>query len=169
MVDNGHRAKPPESPSNIKLSGQSGLIITGWRGMWLSASESVVQCPSLLRESGAGGVGCWGVDLGRHPQMGAGGHRAPGVHLERCCGWVSVKTVPSKATSTRQHISGADRFISAVFQAASSRGGSPWRWGALCKGTVFQSEGMRFVREPDAGNPHVRFDERGVETEVGWG
>jgi len=28
MVDNGHRAKPPESPSNIKLSGQSGLIIT---------------------------------------------------------------------------------------------------------------------------------------------
>jgi hypothetical protein len=22
------------------------------------------------------------------------------------------------------------------------------------------------VREPDAGNPHVRFDERGVETEL---
>jgi len=24
------------------------------------------------------------------------------------------------------------------------------------------------VREPDAGNPHVRFDEREVETEHGW-
>ena len=24
------------------------------------------------------------------------------------------------------------------------------------------------VGEPDAGNPHVRFDERGVETEHGW-
>jgi hypothetical protein len=24
------------------------------------------------------------------------------------------------------------------------------------------------VGEPDAGNPHVRFDERGVETEQGW-
>jgi len=24
------------------------------------------------------------------------------------------------------------------------------------------------VREPDAANPHVRFDERGVETEQGW-
>jgi len=41
---------------------------------------------------------------------------------------VSVKTVPSKATPSRQHVSGADRFISAVFQAASFRGGSPWRW-----------------------------------------
>jgi hypothetical protein len=27
---------------------------------------------------------------------------------------------------------------------------------------------MSFVREPDAGNPHVRFDEREVETEQGW-
>ncbi len=25
--------------------------------------------------------------------------------------------------------------------------------------------GMNLVREPDAGNPHVRFDERGAETE----
>jgi len=24
---------------------------------------------------------------------------------------------------------------------------------------------MNFLREPDAGNPHVRFDERDVETE----
>jgi len=39
-------------------------------------------------------------------------------------GWVSVKDVPSKPTSPRQHVSGADRFISAVFQAASFRGGS---------------------------------------------
>ena len=23
---------------------------------------------------------------------------------------------------------------------------------------------MNLIREPDAGNPHVRFDERGVET-----
>ena len=30
--------------------------------------------------------------------------------------------------------------------------------------------GMNLVREPDAGNPHVRFDERGAETEwlVNW-
>jgi len=27
---------------------------------------------------------------------------------------------------------------------------------------------MTLVREPDAGDPHVRFDERGVETEHGW-
>jgi hypothetical protein len=26
---------------------------------------------------------------------------------------------------------------------------------------------MNLVREPDAGNPHVRFDERDVETENG--
>lgn len=26
-----------------------------------------------------------------------------------------------------------------------------------------------FVREPDAGDPHVRFDERGVETRAGLG
>ena len=68
--------------------------------------------------------------MGRHPQMGAGGHREWGVHLKRHCRWVSVKTVPSKATPTRQHVSGADRFISAVFQAASFRGGSPCRWRA---------------------------------------
>jgi len=116
MVDNGHGAKLPESPSNIKLSGQSGLIITGWRVIQISASESVVQFPQpVLR------VGCrWhrvsGVDLGRHPQMSAGGHRAPGVRLKRHRRWVSVKTVPSKATPPRQHISGADRFISADFR-----------------------------------------------------
>src|SRR5665213_177617 len=28
------------------------------------------------------------------------------------------------------------------------------------------SERMNFLREPDAGNPHVRFDERDVETEA---
>ena len=71
-----------------------------------------------------------GVDLGRHPQMGAGGHRASEVHLKPHRRWVSVKDVPSKATSPRQHVSGADRFISAVFQAASFHGGSPWRWRA---------------------------------------
>ncbi len=27
------------------------------------------------------------------------------------------------------------------------------------------SESMNLLREPDAGNPHVRFDERDVETE----
>jgi hypothetical protein len=27
-------------------------------------------------------------------------------------------------------------------------------------------EGVRLVREPDAGNLHVRFDEGGVETEL---
>ncbi len=27
---------------------------------------------------------------------------------------------------------------------------------------------MNLVREPDAGNPPVRFDERKVETEHGW-
>ena len=57
-----------------------------------------------------------GVDLGRHPQISAGGHRASGLHLKRHRGWVSVKTVPSKVTSPRQHISGADRFISTDFR-----------------------------------------------------
>jgi hypothetical protein len=27
---------------------------------------------------------------------------------------------------------------------------------------------VRLLREPDAANPHVRFDERGVETEARW-
>jgi len=27
--------------------------------------------------------------------------------------------------------------------------------------------GVSLLREPDAANPHVRFDERGVETELG--
>jgi len=31
---------------------------------------------------------------------------------------------------------------------------------------VAVGEGMSFVREPDAGNPHVRFDERNVGIEV---
>ena len=62
--------------------------------------------------------------------MGAGGHREWGVHLKPRRGSVSVKPVPSKATPSRQHISGADRFISAVFQASSFRGGSPCRWRA---------------------------------------
>ncbi len=30
---------------------------------------------------------------------------------------------------------------------------------------VAHAFGMNLVREPDAGNPHVRFDERGAETE----
>ena len=28
---------------------------------------------------------------------------------------------------------------------------------------------VSLLREPDAANPHVRFDERGVETEAWWG
>jgi hypothetical protein len=28
-------------------------------------------------------------------------------------------------------------------------------------------DGVSLLREPDAANPHVRFDERGVETEAG--
>ncbi len=27
---------------------------------------------------------------------------------------------------------------------------------------------VSLLREPDAANPHVRFDERGVETEAWW-
>jgi hypothetical protein len=27
---------------------------------------------------------------------------------------------------------------------------------------------LSLLREPDAANPHVRFDERGVETEAWW-
>ncbi len=30
---------------------------------------------------------------------------------------------------------------------------------------VVHAFGMNLVREPDAGDPHVRFDERGAETE----
>ena len=33
-------------------------------------------------------------------------------------------------------------------------------------GGLFVCKGMCLVREPDAGNLHVRFDERGVETEL---
>jgi len=96
-----------------------------WRAIPISASEPVEQSPGLFLESGAGGIGCRGVDLGRYPQMGAGGHLEWGVPLKRHRRWVFVKAVPSKTTPSRQHVSGADRFISAVFQAASFRGGSP--------------------------------------------
>jgi len=99
-----------------------------WRAIPISASEPVVQFPSLFYGSGSGGHRVSVVGLGRHPQMGAGGHREWSVHPTRHRGWVSVKIVPSKATPSRQHISGADRFISAVFQAVSFRGGSPCRW-----------------------------------------
>ena len=30
IADNRHRAKLPENPSNIALSGQNGLLINGW-------------------------------------------------------------------------------------------------------------------------------------------
>jgi hypothetical protein len=30
-------------------------------------------------------------------------------------------------------------------------------------------DSVSLLREPDAANPHVRFDERGVETEAGRG
>jgi hypothetical protein len=32
ILDNGHRAKLPENPSNITLSGQNDQIINGWTG-----------------------------------------------------------------------------------------------------------------------------------------
>ena len=37
--------------------------------------------------------------------------------------------------------------------------------GVTCKGA---SDCVSLLREPDAANPHVRFDERGVETEAWW-
>ncbi len=36
-----------------------------------------------------------------------------------------------------------------------------------CASETAQAFRMNLVREPDAGNPHVRFDEREVETEQG--
>ena len=39
---------------------------------------------------------------------------------------------------------------------------------SLCASETAQAFRMNLVREPDAGNPHVRFDERDVETEYGW-
>ncbi len=38
---------------------------------------------------------------------------------------------------------------------------------SLCVSETAQAFRMNLVREPDAGNPHVRFDEREVETEYG--
>ncbi len=38
---------------------------------------------------------------------------------------------------------------------------------SLCVSETAQAFRMNLVREPDAGNPHVRFDEREVETEHG--
>ncbi len=38
---------------------------------------------------------------------------------------------------------------------------------SLCASETAQAFRMNLVREPDAGNPHVRFDEREVETEYG--
>ncbi len=37
----------------------------------------------------------------------------------------------------------------------------------LCASETAHAFRMNLVREPDAGNPHVRFDEREVETEYG--
>ena len=37
--------------------------------------------------------------------------------------------------------------------------------GVTCNG---YGDCVSLLREPDAGNPHVRFDERGVETEAWW-
>ena len=37
--------------------------------------------------------------------------------------------------------------------------------GVTCNG---YGDCVSLLREPDAGNPHVRFDEREVETEHGW-
>jgi hypothetical protein len=38
--------------------------------------------------------------------------------------------------------------------------------GVTCHG---HGDCVSLLREPDAANPHVRFDERGVETEAGRG
>ncbi len=38
---------------------------------------------------------------------------------------------------------------------------------SLCASETAQAFRMNLVRDPDAGNPHVRFDEREVETEHG--
>ena len=44
-----------------------------------------------------------------------------------------------------------------------------WVWSGLPSGRATSRGRHRdtFLREPDAGNPHVRFDEREVETEHG--
>jgi dolichyl-phosphate-mannose--protein O-mannosyl transferase len=47
----------------------------------------------------------------------------------------------------------------AVLSLAAQRLGCKRLCSALC------AKGVRFVREPDAGHLHVRFDERDVETE----
>jgi hypothetical protein len=56
-----------------------------------------------------------------------------------------------------------DALISPLSRAVSlivaQRLGCQWLRSAPC------AKGVRFVREPDAGNLHVRFDERDVETE----
>ena len=42
-------------------------------------------------------------------------------------------------------------------------------WSVLANGPLlFRGETVSFLRAPDAGNPHVRCDERGVETDAWW-
>jgi hypothetical protein len=38
--------------------------------------------------------------------------------------------------------------------------------GVTCNGL---GDCVSLLREPEAGNPHIRFDERDVETEAWWG
>jgi len=97
-------------------------------GIQISASEPAEQSPSLFLESGAGGIGCRGWTWGVIRKWAPGAIGSGAFIRSVTGGSVSVKTVPSKATLPRQPVSGADRFISAVFQAASFRGGSPWRY-----------------------------------------
>ena len=115
------------NPSFERDSPRSGrvhqLYVGGLsRSRLLNPSNNPPACFSG-RVPVASGVG---RGLGASPANGCRGPSGVGRSSEASlCGWVSVKDVPPKATSPRQPVSGADRFISAVFQAASFRGGSP--------------------------------------------
>ena len=37
-----------------------------------------------------------------------------------------------------------------------------------CEAYTAKKQAVSLLREPDTANPHVRFDERGVETEAWW-
>jgi len=74
-------------------------------GIQISASEPVEQSPQPVSRVRCRWHRVSGVDLGRHPQMGAGGHRVSGVRLKRHRGVGVCKNrsfQSAAAPSTRQ-------------------------------------------------------------------
>jgi hypothetical protein len=67
-------------------------------------------------------------------------------------------------TRKRRRHRGKTRWISVTTRESSDIGSCVAPWTSDLRNAPC-AKGVRFVREPDAGNLHVRFDERDVETE----